>query len=332
MVPMAASVTFALGLAFALVLALGAVEPAQLLLPGSASDSAPLLAADFPDYKMHRHGGYDGQQYYAIAATLPGLSDATPYLDAPRYRLERILAPAIASLAPRGAPTVLVLLALNVLGTGLACGAVAELCTTRGWNPRLGLVALPPLLVALATSCIDPMATGLALGGLVLVERRRYVAAALLLGAGALTREGVAFLIAGIALAVLLEVRSWRGPLVLASSVLPLAAWHWYLSVEVGGTFQSKVALLAIRERPLGAALLTLGCFGVCTYGAYAWRHRPAIAAVCVITAVQIPFFAPDILDWAALPRVTAVGLSLGLAALGAPILRRVRSPALTVA
>jgi hypothetical protein len=301
------------------VIGAGVVKPVDLLLPGSLSPAAPVVQRDFPGTTdLAVNGGYDGEQYYAVAAELPDLDAASRYLDSPRYRLERILAPAVASLAPRGDATVLALLALNVLGVALACGALAELCAGRGWPPALGLVAVAPLLVALFTSCVDPLSTGLALAGIAMVARRSIGAAVVLFAAGALTREGVAIVVIAVALGLVVEERRARPPLVLFTSLIPLGAWHLYLAAHVGGTFKSKTAVLAVLHQPAGSVLVTVMCGAVCAAGALAWRARPVVAAAAAVTALQIPVDAADILDWAALPRVTAVGLAPGLAALGA--------------
>lgn len=331
--PVALRVAAVVGAAFIATIAAGVIKPVDLLLPGSLNPAATVVRRDFNASDLAPNGGYDGQQYYAVAAELPDLDAAAQYLDSPRYRLERILAPAIASLAPRGDATVLALLGLNVVGIGLACGALAELCTARGWPPALGLLAIVPLLVALFTSCVDPLSTGLALAAIALVERRAVGIAAVLFAAGALTREGVVFVIVAVALGLAIERRKPQPSIVLLTSLVPLAVWHLYLSVHVGGTFKSKTAVLAVLHQPAGSVLITVTCLGLCLGGTLAWRHRPVVAAAVAVTALQTPFFAADILDWAALPRVTAIGLAPSLAALGALALRstgggRVRQPA----
>lgn len=311
---------------FGLTLAAGAVQPADMLLPGDLALAAPVIREDFPSKTLPPTGGYDGQQYYAIAAVLPDLDAASQYLDSPRYRLERILAPAVASLAPRGTATLLALLGLNILGAALACGALAELCAASGLWPGLGALALIPLTVALFTTTIDPLAVGLAFVGLALVERRSWRAAAVCFALAALTREAVAVYVVAVALVVAIQHRSWRAGTVLVASVTPLALWHAYLAQRIGGTFQSKTGLLAVASAPWTDIAVTAGCVTLCLIGACAWRARPAIAAVAVVSAAQVPFLAADILDWAALPRVTALGVALGVVALYNAIRAR-RSP-----
>jgi hypothetical protein len=304
------------GLAFGIVLCCGAVRPVELLFPGENGPAATLIHRDFPSEEdFGDHNGYDGQQYYAIAVGLPDLDAAATSLDVPRYRLLRILAPAIGSLAPRGTATVLTLLVLNLIGMSMACGAVADMCSARQWPSAVGFVAAVPLAVAILTTCIDPLATGLTLTGLALVERHRLYAGGAALAAGALTREGAVIVVVAVALALVGTRRRSPRALVLLCAGAPIALWYWYLVGRTAEPVRRDWALLDSLNQPVPAALFSISCILVCAVGAVLWRHRPAIAATCGTTALQIMFYPEAVLDWAALPRVAAVGLSLSLAA-----------------
>jgi hypothetical protein len=323
-------VILVVGIACIGLLAFGVVTPVDLLLPGTAGPSSDVIRRDFPHgHQYLASQGYDGQQYYAIAADLPDLDAASQALDAPRYRLLRILGPAVASVAPRGDATVLALLALNVIGLGLTCGASAELARRRGWPPGLGYLAGVPLIVAALATCMDPLATGLCLTGIAAVDRRQYGWGALLLALGALTREGVAAIALGAALVTLWETRRWQPAALLAASVVPIVAWYLYLGHRVGGRLPARWEVLGIRAIPAQSVAVTVVCFIVCVAGLVLWRRWPLIAMVPGLFVLQIPMYSRNVLDWGALPRVSAPGLALGLVAIGS-VVDRARRPAPT--
>jgi hypothetical protein len=83
--------------------------------------------------------GYDGQFAYSIGCDL---MNATPHLDVPAYRFQRILYPLMAWLLAFGqaewVPLTLVL--VNIIGVALGTGAFAELLRAEGapsWTPLL---------------------------------------------------------------------------------------------------------------------------------------------------------------------------------------------------
>jgi hypothetical protein len=143
---MALTSAAALGAACAALLATGTRSAASFLDPGGLGPSAAIICRDFgPAAVPAGQTGYDGQRFYAVARFFPDLTRAAHYLDAPHYRLLRIGAPALASVAGRGTALVVALLALNVLGVGLAVGALADLARRHGRPAWIGYAAVPGL-------------------------------------------------------------------------------------------------------------------------------------------------------------------------------------------
>src|SRR5205085_2289525 len=79
-------------------------QPLALLEPGRAGPSAAAFAHDFPNVVLPPGAGHDGQMFYAIARQPMHPNDAARTLGPnPRYRLQRIVFPALAwALHPSG--------------------------------------------------------------------------------------------------------------------------------------------------------------------------------------------------------------------------------------
>lgn len=301
-----------------IVLVSGAVEVADLVTPGGRGPSRAVIAEDFgPEAVPADQTGYDGQQFYAIARFFPDLDAAAPHLDAPRYRLLRIAVPAVASLGGEGTPVVLIILALNVAGTGLACGALALLCSDRGWSPGLGYLATVPIVFGIVGSTADPISLGLGLAGLALAGRSRHGLAIAVFVLAALTREQVAAMGLGAAAGLALSgVRRW----VLVGYALPVlvvVAWYAALGEIVGGVLPDRFDVLAMFST--GAEGLIVGSTGLALslWGAWAWRSVAVVWPVALGFGLWILVYFSGTFDLAALPRTTAPSLVFGLAALG---------------
>ncbi len=315
-VQMAVKAIVATGLLVGAFVASGLLDPVQLLVAGDAGPSVAVVQRDFPGATLVEGVGHDGQQLYAVAAELPDLHAAARQLDDPRYRLLRIFAPAVASLAPDGNAIVLVLLALNLLGLGLAVGGLASLCQQSGRDPMLGWLAVVPLILPVFMTVVDPLATGLTLAALALVGRNRLGSAGALFAVGCLTREGVAVTVAATAVVLLLQRRRLSPPVIVGLSVLPLVGWYLYLADEIGGSMPDRWSFLAFLHMPFGVGALVVVCFAIGVVGTWRWRAQPVVAAAAATQVVQIPFFFEDIYLALNLTRVVALSLALGLAAL----------------
>jgi hypothetical protein len=294
----------------------GALRPVDLITAGSQGPSAAVVREDFGADALPDRTGYDGQQFYAIARDFPDLRAAAANLDAPRYRLLRIVAPALASIGGSGARVVLILTALNVLGTGLACAALAMLCVDRGWSPSLGYVAAIPVVFGVVGCTADPISLGLAFAGMVAAQRRRHAVAIAVLVIAALTREQVAAVSIGAAAGLWLAGDRSRWLPLYALPAVAVGAWYVALGGIVGGTMPDRFDVLAMFSTGLDGFLVAAVSLAISLYGAWAWRSVPAAWPVALGFGLWILVYFHGTFDLAALPRTTAPSLALGLAAI----------------
>jgi hypothetical protein len=195
---------------------------------GHDSQTAPLLQREIGDSATKDGGGHDGAFFYALAESPLHPDAASPYLDRPRYRAQRILFPlAVWIIHPTGGGPGLVFTmfavgALGVLGGGIMVGALS--CQFRG-SPRWGVAfgLLPGTWISLRISTPDPLAVALALAAVLLMTRRHLAWAVVLGVAAVLTKEPVWLVLLGYAL----FQRDRKA--VIFAGVPALAAGLWWL-------------------------------------------------------------------------------------------------------
>lgn len=299
------------------MIAAGAVGPADLITPGERGPSARVIADDFGDAALPAgKTGYDGQQTYAIARYFPDLDAAAEQTDSGRYRMLRILPAVIASPAPAGAATVLALLAVNVVGFGIAVTAMGRIGHPYGLGPRVALAASAPLLLGVFGTTTGPIAWGLALTALERTIRDRHLEAVGLLTAAALCRESVAATGAFIAAALLWQRRRAALALVPLYAIpgVVVLAWFGFLTAVVGGRFAGRTHPLAFLE--LRGALIVVPAlvFVLGVLGAWAWRDVPVLALPCLGYTAWMFLYTTNILDDVAILRVNALAIVLGIA------------------
>ena len=179
--------------------------------------------------------GYDGQFAYFIASDP---SDAIRHLDAPAYRLQRILYPLLARALALGQSNEvpLALLFVNVLGVGFGTAAFAELLsleTAPPWMPLL-FFAWIGTAYSLLGDLNEITAVALSLWALIFFHRHHPFAAGLTFGLAGLGKD-TAFLFSIPLLIYLLMNKRWRetsqiGPL----AVLPYLVWMVVISLVLG--------------------------------------------------------------------------------------------------
>jgi hypothetical protein len=201
----------------------------NLVQPGRQGPSAGVFEHDFPDAYLPDGEGHDGQQFYAIARQPMHPIDAAASLGSnPRYRLQRILFPALAwALQPTGGGygliTAFVLIGLvAVLGGGIAAGALSMTLGGPAWG-ALAFAIMPGTYFALRITVADNLAMAFVLGAFVLSLRQRWVWAIVLGVAAVLTREVSLIPLVGLAL--------WRRDrdAVLLVAVPAAVAGAWFL-------------------------------------------------------------------------------------------------------
>jgi hypothetical protein len=288
---------------------------------------------DVPLYTLRNSDGYDGQFYAQIAVAGnpfdPGLRTA---LDAPAYRLRRILLPALAHLAGLGRPVwVLAAYALS----NVAAWLILAWVTARWWFPPTSLQNLvrwigtmfgAGMLVSVARSLTDGPALLLIALGVRCVELNRRWLAAAVLGLAGLARE--TSILAGAAFVQPSALQ--RKPRVFALlapplCVLPAALWMVVLAAHFHGDSGSPIEWgvpAFLKEcRTLYFTLRTRGFFAarddvyvfvglLVQLGFVLGRPRPALAWWRVGAAFAIvpllggwAFWGEDLLN--AIPRTT---------------------------
>ena len=296
------------------LMATGVFDAFDLILAGRAGPSAEVIREDFGDRFEIRGEGYDGQQTYAIARDFPDLEAAESALDTPRYRLMRIVEPALAAPAPHGTPLVLALLLWGLVGLGVLCGAVADLAGRHGRSPSVGYLAAVPAIAPALTLTVEPLAFGLAFAGIALADRRRMGAASACMVAAALTRETALVVALGAGFGLLLRGR-WRDAALLT---LPAAAsvggWYLYLGTVVDPAWPDMTMFLGLRHVPQSRVALAAAVIALSLAGAWWWRRVPLAWPVALAFGMWVLLDKPDIVEWLALPRVSIPGIVLGLA------------------
>jgi hypothetical protein len=301
------------------LLGVGAVEAHDLITPGGRGPSAEVIAQDFGAEAVDPAAtGYDGQQTYAIARHFPDLQAAAEQTDSGRYRMLRILPAVLAWPMPSGTPTVLALLVSGIIGFGLAVWATARLLESKGVPARLAPVACAPLLIGVFGSTTEPLAWGLALAALDLVRRDRHREAVALFALAALSRETtvVAAGLAGLSTLIRhpragLRVAPWYGvPAALA------LAWFLFLTDHVGGRWPGRTDPLAFLELDAGGLVVPAVVFALGVIGTVAWSDELALALPCAAFTAWMTVYTTNILDDAALIRVNAFPIILGLLAM----------------
>lgn len=308
----------ALTLALAFAVVSGVVPLATLITPGGGGPSAAVVAEDLgSQWVANDLTGYDGQQVYAIARYFPDLTAASEHLDAPKYRLLRILSPSIASIAPNGEPTIIALLALNIAGFGLAVWGGARLLDRQGNRAWLALPAAGVLLLGVATTTDGPVSWGLttvalgsAIGG-----RHRWAVSLLVLAALARETTVVAALCIGAGCA--LQGLPLRRAAWYAAPALVVGVWYVALSGMVESRIPTRVEPLGFMSLDAGAAVVAFATAMIGMYGAWRWRDQPAVALCSLVFTFWMVVYTTDILDPLALLRVNALPLVLGILALG---------------
>jgi hypothetical protein len=303
-------------LVIGLLLVGGAVEPVGLLFPGARSESPEVFEQDFGDPLPDRYG-YDGQDMYLIARSFPDVARASD-LGVSELRLRRMFQPATAAIAPPGVPTLALMVTANLIGIGLAAGALADLAKRYGRHPRAGYAAAVALAFPLVITTTEPLAFGLGFLGLALVERQRLVLATASFGLAGLTRETALVMAIAAGIVLVLRRRPWSGLALVAVSCAPLAAWSMYVQTQVpSGTANSTKLLGLLDANPSGAdAVACAVAVSLMAVGAWRWRREPLLGLTALGFLGCCALYVGDSFHAEGLLRVSAAGVAVGLAAL----------------
>lgn len=179
--------------------------------------------------------GYDGQFVYFIARDP---ATAAQYLDVPAYRFQRILLPLLGRILSLSQEKLIpwALLVVNLIalaaGTSLVEQFLNQANVSRwyalGYGLTLGTVG------AVRLSLPEPLAYGLALGGVWLALRERWLWSAVLFALATLAKETTLVFPAACAL-FLLAQRRWQTVAAFGTVVgLPFVVWQLALYAQLG--------------------------------------------------------------------------------------------------
>lgn len=295
----------------------GAVKPVELLSAARVGQGSPVVVADFGPEHLREEDPFDGQYIYVTARLLPDLDAISEEIYEADYRLVRILHPLLASPGGEGTPVILLLLAWNLVGMTLFAWALATMLGRYGHDPGWAVGAtMAACAIPLLMSTSEPLAFGLGLAGLCLVDRDRLAWAVPLLALGGLTRESA--LTFAVAAAVLAWTRRRRlgAGLLLAAAVAPTAGWWAYVQsitppsrvpldpfgmLQIGDQVWSDILASGVMLILIGVSVVT-------------WWDVPPFRWLTLGFAAWLPLYESFAFKLIGLPRLSLPSLALGIA------------------
>jgi hypothetical protein len=293
-----------------------AIRPVDLLSPALKGQGSDVIVEDFGRDGIRAEDPFDGQYIYVTSRLLPDLDAITERIYESDYRLVRILHPLLASPAPPGNATILLLELWNLFGVGLFVWALADLFRRYRIDPGWAMAGAAACGLSLLGTTSEPLAFGLAMAGLALLDRNRLVAATALIALGGLTRESaLTFAVAG---AALLVVRHRRVAAValFGAAVAPTAIWWAYVQ-SITEPSRVPVDLLGIRFLPSQSFLnivSSLVALGLIAVSVKAWWDVPPLRWLALGFAAWIPIYERFAFKIVGLPRLSLPSIALGIA------------------
>lgn len=276
-----------------MVVALAAILYGGVILARHGGDplAFAMLGTRFAEGDPHGTEGYDGQFAYQIALRL---TDATPYLDVPAYRYQRILYPLLARALALGNAAWIPWTLILVNGAALVGSAWFMERLLEGYGASrwyaLGLGLYSGQFLAFRLDLQEPLAVCLVLAALWALREERWLLCAALLALATLTKETSLTFVAGVVL-WLLWTRRWRTTaLVTGVAVAPMALYQVALALWLGefGLGSGGAGATSFPWVPFG------GLWAVFPYG---WE------VFALFLAMMLP--------WAVVPSVAGVVMSL---------------------
>ncbi len=179
--------------------------------------------------------GYDGQFVYFIARDP---NSAAQYIDVPAYRFQRILLPILGRIFAFGQVDLIPWSLLFINLVALAGGtAILETLLRENNHSRWYAIGYALSLGVFGTvrlSLSEPLAYGLALGGILLVRREHWLWSAVLFAFAGLAKETALLIPAGYGLYLLIE-HQWKRALLFGAIIgIPFMIWQLILYDRLG--------------------------------------------------------------------------------------------------
>lgn len=194
------------------------------------------FAPDELDARAYSEEGYDGEHIYYIARY--GF-DAEPYIDRPAYRMQRILLPALGALTAFGnvewIPISVLFWNLLIVATSIwfFTDLLQSLNVSAWYVVGYGLAL--SILGSVRLSLTEPMAYGLAIIGIWLMNKDHWMQAAVIFAAAALAKESSLIFPAAYGAYLLIHRREVLRSLIFGTiTLIPFIIWQAVLYSQLG--------------------------------------------------------------------------------------------------
>lgn len=180
---------------------------------------------------------YDGYFPYHIARLGFDIEETAPFMDRTAYRYQRILYPLTVRFLALGeaelVPWSLILVNIMAICAGtrfMEILLVEE--NASGWYALVyGLYG--GQILALLTSLTEPLSYTLVLASILAWKRKHVIGTAVLFALALLTKETAIVFVGGLTL-YYLQRREWRHAIIISASILPYAAYQFFLVQWLG--------------------------------------------------------------------------------------------------
>ncbi len=241
-------------------------------------------------YVFPNSTGYDGQFYHYVAHDPLMRTDLWRSIDNSRLRYRRILLPAAAFLLAAGRQPWIdrAFMAANLLFLFLGAWWLGRYLDSLGFPAGLAalFVFAPAALISLDRLTVDLAFTALCIGFALYLRLGQDARAYAVLALACLCRDTGFVLAAAACLALLLERRLAKAA-VLATAILPAAAWYWRVQLMTPANPDERFGLVIPFTGVFGMLLHPLTYpFGGAVNAALGWLDR--LAALGFVFAVLL--------------------------------------------
>lgn len=296
----------------------GAVQPIDLAGAGQDGQGSRVVVQDFGRAEIRDAIPFDGQYLYVTARLLPDWDAINEEIHESSYRLVRILHPLLASPGGSGNPVLVLMQLWNLVGLGLLAWGLADVLRRHGFEASWAMAACAACALPILLTTSEPLAFGLGMAGLALVERDRLTWAIVPLALGGLTRESALTFAVAAAVLLLADGRRARSAGLLAAAAAPTAFWWAYVQTV---TPPSRVPLapmgiLHLVDQWWVDALAATIALALIVVSVVAWWDVPTLRWLALAFAAWIPLYEAPAFKLVGVPRLSLPSIALGLAGL----------------
>lgn len=225
-----------------------------------------------PDMLQYAYSkeGYDGYYNYLIARDPV---EAMQYISGPAYRYQRILMAAVTRVLSFGNRESIpyILAGINLLMLGLGTWGVEELLKENKYSVwyALGYALSFGIFASARMAMAEPLAYGLAVLGILMMQRDKWLGAAALFAMAALSKETTLFSPAAYGFYMLYQRRWLQAVIFGLVTLLPIVAWELALYWVFGSLGATTGGASGFGFIPFGAYLMILQTGNIAIIGVY---------------------------------------------------------------